>query len=159
MAKLVDFNPNGIASSILGDMNISREIAKEILPPAAEDFKQMIISNAEAEFSSSQGSILEHIRNIGVGGLEETGSGYSIGLSLSGGLSRPSLNPNNGGAYDIVGLFINGWLITTRAPWGEWHGMKVGARKVWGGMGFLSSAVEEFNAKYAGLGIYATAGY
>ena len=159
MATLTNFDLGNAIDSFAMSSDIARMIAKELLPPAAADFKQMIIGAAESEFSSSQGSILEHIRNIGVGGIEETAGGFTIGLSLGGGLARPSLSPFSGGVSDIVGLFISGWRITKRRPFGMWNGRMVGARPFWPGMGFLSSAVDEFNAKYAGMGITASAGY
>ena len=159
MAALTNFDLGGAVDSLTINSDIARMIANEVLPPAAADFKQMIIGAAESEFSSSQGSILEHIRNIGIGGVEEAGNGFTIGLSLGGGLARPSLSPLSGGVDDIVGLFISGWQIKKRRPFGMWNGRMVGARPFWPGMGFLSSAVNEFNAKYAGEGITASAGY
>ena len=158
MAGLSKFDLNGVLNSFEIDTGIAREIALQALPDAANELKRMIVNAANSQFVSSQASIMKNIENIGTGSISEVPGGYTVDLSLGGDISRPSLNPNNAGAYDIVGLFINGWNLNKKRPWGMWHGMKVGARTSWGGMSFLEDAIDEFNAKYAGSGIHAEMG-
>ena len=158
MAKLTNFDLDGVIDSLIVNPDLFSVPAIDALKAAASDLKEMIISKAEAEFTSSQASILRHIQDISVGTIEKLPNGYGTSLSINGNLSRPSLNHNSAGAYDIVGLFISGWEIHKRRPWGSWHGMIVGARMSKPGMSFLSSAIDEFNSKYAGSGIYASIG-
>lgn len=159
MSGLSSFDLSGVLSSFNIDNGIAREIALQALPDAANELRRMIQSAAGSQFTSSQASILRNVENMSVGSVTENGNGFSVDLTLGGNLSRPSLNPNNSGAYDIVGLFINGWTLSGHIPWGTWRGMKVGARTLWGGMSFLEEAIDEFNAKYASSGIHAESGY
>ena len=161
MATLTDFDAEAVFDSINLATDEVWESAADALRNAARELKSMIEEAASAEFTSTQASILNHIRDIGIGDVEGGGGAYSITLFLGGDLSRPSLNPRNDGADDIVGLFIHGWGPKSWPPkrvFGVWHGMTVGSRVAKEGMGFLQAAIDEFNMKYGYSGITATIG-
>lgn len=164
MATLTDFDIDAAFDSV--SLNFSTQevwdIASDSLRSAAQTLKSMIESAAASEFTSSQASILSHIQDISIGEVNAGGGGtYYIDLYLGGDLSRPSLNSRSDGAYDIVGLFIHGWSPKSHPPkrvFGSWHGMTVGNRIQKDGMGFLNSAIDEFNSIYNARGIAATIG-
>lgn len=162
MATLTDFNIQAAYEAInLTDSGVGEEIARALLPEAAEDLRRMIMMNADKEFTTSQMSIYNHINNMSVSGVSKSAGGtYGVDLVLNGNLTRPSLSPKSSGVYDIVGLFINGWSLhnAKRRPWGDWHGRFVGARVSKPGMSFLDDAIEQFENKYGGTGITVSRG-
>ena len=127
----------------------------------AEKLKQLIVSFALSQFNLSQMSIINNINDIDIGDVIERSDGsYEINLYLSGDLTRPSLNPNKEGAYDIVSLFIHGWKQTQRNKnlFGLWHGRWTKAMSSRPPMTFASDAVEAFNRIYEKYDIHAELG-
>ena len=70
-----------------------------------------------------------------------------------GSLVRPSLNPNNAGVYDIVGLFTQGWQIAdnVRAPFRREGGTLKQAKRWFIGSYFLEEAGIAAGAAINGL--------
>lgn len=158
MAILTDFDERALFDSIDFTNDETFEMASVDLKSLAEELKYMIIESASSEFTSTQSSILKHIQDITIGDVEPSGGGYSISLYLGGDLWRPSLSNRSDGAYDIVGLFIHGWAPKSNPPrrvYGSWHGMSVWNRLSKEPMGFLSSAIEEFNQAHKHSGVVA----
>lgn len=124
----------------------------------AEELKKIIVTYAGMEFTTSQLSVFNSINDIRIGDLIENGDGtYKIDLDLSGDLRRPSLNPNDPGAENIVALFIHGWKPKgeRKQIWGQWHGKMVGSRTEKDPMNFAENAIETFNRQYEHLGAHA----
>lgn len=161
MATLTDFDISAAYDACDLSGVYAEEVAKELLAEAAEDLRRMIIANADAEFTTSQASVYNHINNMSIGNISRAGGNrFSVDLYLNGDLSRPSLGSGSG-AYDIVGLFIHGWSPKSSPPkrvFGSWHGMTVGNRIQKDSMWFLESAISQFNAKYNADGITAEIG-
>ena len=143
--------------------NKSAILSKDDAIRMAEELKKMIITYAGMEFTTSQLSIFNSINNMDIGAPIDNGDGsLKIELYLSGDLRRPSLDPFEEGAYDIVSLFIHGWSPKKHANdsgskrlWGYWHGVLVGAREQKDPMDFASNAIEEFNREYEHFGVHA----
>lgn len=158
MATLTDFDENAVYDAIdVRNSGIFEEVGRDLILEAANDLRDIILANANGQFTTSQMSVYNHLNNMDIGNVEYGNGSLGVDLFLNGDTSRPSLNPSSSGAYDIVGLFIHGWSASKRV-YGAWHGMVVGSRMQKDGMSFLSDAIDQFNAKYSGDGITATIG-
>ena len=74
---------------------------------------------------------------------------YSIGISFSGDLSRPSLNPDKYDGIQNLAALLNNGYATRRPVHGTWHG-----EDKWGlmkrqGANFIGSAVANFKSNYS----------
>lgn len=159
--ELADKNSDVMSQIIAGATSKGGWMKDEALQ-WAEKLKHLIVTLAGTEFTLSQFSIFNSINNIDIGEITDNGDGtYKINLDLWGDLTRPSLNPNREGAYNIVSLFIHGWdardtfAKNKKWLWGNWHGRKVGARAYKEPMDFAEQAVEIFNKQYEEFGVHA----
>lgn len=67
-------------------------------------------------------------------------------------LRRDSLNSKRDGAYDILGLFDQGYSIESKyLPWGEWNGMSIFAKRSRPGLYFFDQASAQAYAEIEGL--------
>lgn len=150
MANKIDqYIDTDVRSTQAGGRVITLEWVNEL----AAELAGMITANA----SGVADSVMADISTIGAGGAKrEAGGSISCGLSFSGSFGRPSLAPElYGGIDNIIVLFEKGY--SAHAPvYGCWHGEMVCSRTYREGIGFIASAVDAFNAAYAGLGITAT---
>ena len=73
-------------------------------------------------------------------------------ISFDGPVTRPSLNPQNDGVTNILGLLNTGFQISPgkNPPSGEWHGKKIVGLRSRPASNFLTDVVDEFKTKYDG---------
>ena len=125
----------------------------------ADELCDMIRSNA----AGLPGSVLANVSSIHNTGTTYLGSGAMMAeMSFSGDLMRQSLlkNPNTAKYYsyypvNIVALFEKGYSASAQV-YGVWHGMSIASRQQRDGLGFIQSAVAEFNSRYAQYGVRVT---
>lgn len=74
---------------------------------------------------------------------------YQIAVWFSGELSRESLHPcgNYKGINNIIALFNKGYTARNRV-YGTWHGNQIASLQHRDGLGFISSAVNNFMGNY-----------
>lgn len=120
----------------------------------ASELAGMIGSTADSRIGGSGITV-----SASGGGAHKTGGGgisASVDISTPGGFSRGSLYPAKyGGVDNIVALFEHGYNAGG-SVWGEWHGDYTWSLTSREGQNFIHAAVDEFNSKYASLGITAT---
>lgn len=95
-------------------------------------------------------SVLAHLTSATRTAPTQRGSDYVVEISFGGDMHRPSLYPKGypGGVDNIVALMNNGFSTTRDAAWGIWHnGLTWGTRSR-PHLGFLQTAVNDFNASY-----------
>lgn len=140
---------------------ISEEIRSgnkaKVVGPAVEEaiklLKECICNFAPPAFSSSETEfpISAMIDGI-VSDPVATSDGWEVGISFDGEkIKRPSLWKGSEGAYNILGLFSQGWDIPDdkKSPSGMWHGKKTVALRHRDGTAFIEDAVSFFMATYA----------
>lgn len=126
--------------------------------------KLVSMMNAAAQGSGVPSSVSNHFDSLKCGGITKLGDGsYSMEISFSGDLSRPSLQPDKyGGVTNIIAIFNNGYprnrgkseAISHVVGW--WHGKETTALGYRPGLFFMQSAVNDFNEMYgAEFDIYA----
>ncbi|MCM1333464.1 MAG: hypothetical protein NC084_06185 [Bacteroides sp.] len=69
---------------------------------------------------------------------------------------RRSLNPNNEGVNDIIGLMTFGWHTTKNTPFGKWNGHRVKGLSERTPNSFLRDAVQYYNEQRGARGFWAT---
>ncbi len=105
---------------------------------------------ASASGCSLAPSVLAHLTSATHTAPVQRGNDYVIEISFGGDMHRPSLYPKGypGGVDNIVALMNNGFSTTRDAAWGIWHnGLTWGTRSR-PHLGFLQTAVNDFNASY-----------
>lgn len=125
----------------------------------ADELCGMIRNNA----AGVPGSVLANVSSIHSTGETYFGGGAMIvEMSFAGDLMRQSMlnNPNTAryNSYypvNIVALFEKGYTASARV-YGVWHGMMTASRTHRDGLGFIQSAVDEFNSRYAQYDVRAT---
>lgn len=115
--------------------------------------KECICNFAPPAFSSSEAfSTIAQMIDGSVSAPIETSNGWQINVNFNQEqLRRPSLWNGSSGAYDIIGLFSQGWNIgeDKRVPVGVWHGQTTAALRSRPGKPFVEEAVNFFMATYA----------
>lgn len=120
---------------------------------AIQVLKQCICNFAPPAFSSPE--TLASISEMIDGSISDpipTADGWIIKINFNQEkLVRPSLWKGSSGAYDIVGLFSQGWEISEekKVPVGTWHGHKTVALRSRPGRPFVEEAVNFFMTTYA----------
>lgn len=115
--------------------------------------KECICNLAPPAFSSSETfATIQQMVDGSVSAPIQTEDGWEITVNFNQEkLKRPSLWSNSEGAYDIIGLFSQGWNIdeNKKVPVGTWHGHKTVALRSRLGRPFVEDAVNFFMTTYA----------
>lgn len=129
----------------------------------ADELCGMIRNNAVQMSGGMAGSVLANVNSINAAGASYLGGGaMTVEMSFAGDLMRNSmLNDTSTAKYysyypvNIVALFEKGYSASSRV-YGVWHGAWHVSLTQREGIGFIHSAVEEFNSRYAQYGVRAT---
>lgn len=129
----------------------------------ADELCDMIRNNAVQMSDNMAGSVLANVNSIHSAEASYMGGGaITVEMSFAGNLMRPSMLDNTNTArynsyypVNIVALFEKGYSASSRV-YGVWHGAWHASLTQRKGIGFIHSAVEEFNARYARYGVRAT---
>lgn len=149
--KIDEYINNDTRQTQAGSTVVTLDWANEM----AEELCGMI-KGAAASSGKVAGSVLANVSSISSSGASYVGGGAIVAeLSFSGGLLRPSLAPNLYSSVNIVALFEKGYTASDHV-YGVWGDAMIASRLHRDGVGFIHSAVAEFNAKYAYLGVQAT---
>lgn len=120
---------------------------------AVATLKEIICNFAPPAFSTGQtlANIRQMIDGV-VDGPIKTGDGHTIRIGFNEDLlKRPSLSKESEGAYDILGLFTQGWSPRkdTGRVYGIWHGKPTAAKRYGEANDFIQRAVDYFMLVYA----------
>lgn len=102
-------------------------------------------------------SVMAHVESFAASAptINDDGSGFAV-INMGSDPTRPSLCPERyGGVHNIVALFNNGYEASA-SVYGKWEGHGdveggsafIKSRPQRGGLGFMQSAVADFNGKY-----------
>lgn len=130
----------------------SRVLTKKWVTEMARELADAIKANA----AGLPGSVAADVNSINAGSVIYVGGGaMMVELNFSEDLMRSSLVPEQYGDVNIVALFEKGYHASGQV-FGYWHGEPTFSLTDRQGAWFISNAVDQFNNKYADLGVKAT---
>ena len=151
--KYDEYVKNGTSKTQAG----SRVLTRLEMEKITNDFIDILTEHAAG--CSLPESVLAHFSSLKATKPKRMADGsYTVDISFGDDLFRPSLDPGKyGGVSNIVAIFNNGYpknksrIEAISHVEGWWHGKNTMALGFRPGLYFMQSAVNEFNAKYAGM--------
>ena len=140
---------NQIKSDIIKGVRRSSS-GKSVHTPEEAAQKSVEVLKQEISSSGLSGEAVAAISELSISGATEIGEDtYTINVSFSGDLYRPSLNVEKyGGINDLAELFDAGAGPMNRV-YGMWHGNYIGSKTTIPGANFMDAAVSTFMSSYA----------